>query len=201
MPLLSTLFFILCLGNAGTPLTLNFVAEFLCLYGIFIRHPLYGVLSCSSIVFSAGYTMFMFNRISFAGSYSRYFEVNMSDLNKREFLILLPLVVFTIFLGIYPAPILDGLHYVVSSLIYCSPIFETIPDSSVALFFSFLLKKNYRLPRINKGYTNLRLIILKKYLIIKQKVFSRDFLFKMSFVYFIGYTIRYVVLYITNVNV
>ena len=39
-------------------------------------------------------------------------------LNKREFFILFILVVFTVIFGIYPAPILDGLHYSVSSLIY-----------------------------------------------------------------------------------
>nr|YP_010584210.1 NADH dehydrogenase subunit 4 [Spathularia flavida]UZT67616.1 NADH dehydrogenase subunit 4 [Spathularia flavida] len=120
MPLFSILFFILCLGNAGTPLTLNFVGEFMCLYGTFERLPLLGALACSSIVFSAAYTMFMFNRISFGGVFSRYIEVNISDLNKREFLILFTLVVMTVVLGIYPAPILDGLHYSVSSLIYSS---------------------------------------------------------------------------------
>ena len=118
MPLFSVLFFILCLGNAGTPLTLNFVGEFMSLYGTFERLPLLGAFASSSIVFSAAYTIYMFNRISFAGSYSRFFKFNIPDLNKREFLILLTLVVFTVVLGVYPAPILDGLHYSVSSLIY-----------------------------------------------------------------------------------
>jgi NADH-ubiquinone oxidoreductase chain 4 len=129
MPLFSILFFILCLGNAGTPLTLNFVGEFMCLYGTFERLPLLGALASSSIVFSAAYTMFMFNRIAFAGAFSRYIEVNISDLNKREFLILFTLVVLTVVLGIYPAPILDGLHYSVSSLIYSSPSCDIIPSS------------------------------------------------------------------------
>jgi NADH-ubiquinone oxidoreductase chain 4 len=118
MPLFSLLFFILSLGNCGVPLTLNFVGEFMSLYGVFERLPLLGILASSSIIFSAAYTIFMFNRIAFGGSYSRYFKVNIPDLNKREFIILLTLVVFTVILGIYPAPILDGLHYSVSSLIY-----------------------------------------------------------------------------------
>jgi NADH-ubiquinone oxidoreductase chain 4 len=118
MPLFSILFFILCLGNCGVPLTLNFVGEFLSLYGIFERLPILGVLASSSIVFSAAYTIYMFNRIVFAGSYSKFFLFNIPDLNKREFYILFTLVVFTIVLGIYPAPILDGLHFSVSSLIY-----------------------------------------------------------------------------------
>nr|YP_010620778.1 NADH dehydrogenase subunit 4 [Pseudofabraea citricarpa]WAX38789.1 NADH dehydrogenase subunit 4 [Pseudofabraea citricarpa] len=118
MPLFSILFFILSLGNCGAPLTLNFVGEFMSLYGVFERLPLLGVFASSSIVFSAAYTIYMFNRIAFGGSYSKLFEVNISDVNKREFFILLTLVVFTVIFGIYPAPILDGLHYSVSSLIY-----------------------------------------------------------------------------------
>jgi NADH-ubiquinone oxidoreductase chain 4 len=118
MPLFSILFFILSLGNCGVPLTLNFVGEFMSLYGVFERLPLLGVFASSSIVFSAAYTIYMFNRIAFGGTYSKFFEVNVSDVNKREFFILLTLVLFTVILGIYPAPILDGLHYSVSSLIY-----------------------------------------------------------------------------------
>jgi len=126
MPLFSILFFILSLGNAGTPLTLNFVGEFMCLYGTFERLPLLGALASSSIVFSAAYTIYMFNRIAFGGSFSRFFEVNISDVNKREFFILLTLVVFTVILGIYPAPVLDGLHYSVSSLIYSSGAYNMV---------------------------------------------------------------------------
>jgi NADH-ubiquinone oxidoreductase chain 4 len=53
MPVFSVLFFILCLGNAGTPLTVNFVGEFLSLYGAFERLPLFGAIASSSIVFSS----------------------------------------------------------------------------------------------------------------------------------------------------
>ena len=120
MPIFSIIFFILCLGNCGVPLTLNFIGEFMSLYGVFERLPLLGIIGSSSIVFSAGYTIFMFNRIAFAGSFSKYFLFNIPDLNKREFYILLILVVFTVLFGIYPAFILDGLHYSVSSLIYAS---------------------------------------------------------------------------------
>jgi NADH-ubiquinone oxidoreductase chain 4 len=118
MPLFSIFFFILSLGNCGVPLTLNFVGEFMSLYGVFERLPLLGVFASSSIVFSAAYTIYMFNRIAFGGSFSKYFDANISDVNKREFFILFTLVIFTVVLGIYPAPILDGLHYSVSSLIY-----------------------------------------------------------------------------------
>jgi len=118
MPLFSILFFILCLGNCGVPLTLNFVGEFMSLYGVFERLPLLGILASSSIILSAAYTIYIYNRIAFGGSYTKYFEGNISDLVKREFFLLFVLVFFTVIFGIYPSFILDGLHYSVSSLIY-----------------------------------------------------------------------------------
>ncbi|BDD95671.1 NADH dehydrogenase subunit 4 (mitochondrion) [Aspergillus niger] len=118
MPIFSVLFFILSLGNSGTPLTLNFLGEFMSLYGVFERMPILGVLASSSIVFSAAYTIFMYNRIVFGGSYSVYFKDNIGDVTRREFIMLLIFVILTVLFGIYPAPILDGLHYSVSSLIY-----------------------------------------------------------------------------------
>lgn len=118
MPMFSILLFILCLGNMGTPLTFNFIGEFLSLYGAFERLPILGALACSSIVLSAAFTIYLFNRIAFGGSFSRHFTHSFSDLTKREYTILLILVAFTIILGIYPAFVLDGLHYSVSTLIY-----------------------------------------------------------------------------------
>lgn len=118
MPLFSLLFFILCLGNSGTPLTLNFIGEFFCLYGAFERLPVLGVLACSSVVLSAAYTIFLYNRIAFGGQLSAYFTNNIPDLNKREYILLMSLVIPTVLFGIYPAPILDGIHYSVSTLIY-----------------------------------------------------------------------------------
>jgi NADH-ubiquinone oxidoreductase chain 4 len=118
MPIFSIMFFLLSLANCGVPLTLNFIGEFMSLYGVFERLPLLGLFASSSIIFSAAYTMFMFNRIAFGGSYSEFFKQLIPDLTKREFYILLPLVFLTVLFGIYPAPILDGLHYSVSCLIY-----------------------------------------------------------------------------------
>jgi NADH-ubiquinone oxidoreductase chain 4 len=60
----------------------------------------------------------MYNRVAFGGNYSRLFNVNIIDLKKREFLILLVLVYYTVLLGIYPVAVTDGLNYSVSELIY-----------------------------------------------------------------------------------
>ena len=118
MPLFSILFFILSLGNCGAPLTLNFVGEFMSLYGVFERLPLLGLFASSSIILSAAYTIYMYNRISFGGSLVNFLKKIYSDITKREFFLLFTLVLFTVIFGIYPSFILDGLHYSVASLLY-----------------------------------------------------------------------------------
>jgi NADH-ubiquinone oxidoreductase chain 4 len=131
MPLFAILFFILCLANCGAPLTLNFIGEFLSLYGVFERSSLYGLFASSSIIFSAAYTIYMFQRIAFGGAYSRMFTAVMPDLTKREYTLLMILVLATVFLGIYPAPILDGLGYAVSTILYNS---DAIAEFSAGSF-------------------------------------------------------------------
>jgi NADH-ubiquinone oxidoreductase chain 4 len=128
MPILSIFFFLLSLGNCGAPLTLNFIGEFMCLYGVFERLPIAGIFASSSIIFSAAYTIFMFNRIIFAGSLSPkiWWSKYLPDLNKREFFMLFILIIFTILLGIYPSIILDSLHYYTSFLIYNISVIDSI---------------------------------------------------------------------------
>jgi NADH-ubiquinone oxidoreductase chain 4 len=142
MPVFSILFFILCLANAATPLTVNFVGEFLSLYGAIERLPILGVIACSSIVLSAAYTIFMFNRIAFGGALSAHLISNIPDLSKREFVMLMSLVIPTLLFGIYPAPILDGLHYSVSTLIFA---FDSVNNLSlISIPFTCLTKRfNY----------------------------------------------------------
>jgi hypothetical protein len=105
------------------------------LYGTFERLPLAAVIAASSIVFSAAYSIYLFNRIAFGGSFSLFFKENVLDLNKREFFLLFVLVFFTVLLGIYPAIILDSLHFASSSLIY-----QTSGDLAFSFFFPLLFR-------------------------------------------------------------
>ena len=50
------------------------------------------------------------------------FTFNLPDLTKREWTVLLILVIPTVLLGVYPAPILDAVHYSVSTLLYAFDI-------------------------------------------------------------------------------
>jgi NADH-ubiquinone oxidoreductase chain 4 len=118
MPIFAILFFILSLANCAAPLTLNFIGEFMSLYSIIERLPILGIFACSSIVLSAAYTIYMFNRTAFGGSFTKFLEEGVYDVNKREFILLFILVIFTIFFGIYPSLLLNVLDYPMNSLIY-----------------------------------------------------------------------------------
>lgn len=116
MPVFTIMFFLFTLFNMGVPLSLNFVGEFLSLSGIFQRNPIIGVLGSTGIFFSACYSIWMYNRISY-GAYSKYLPVT-KDVSRREFMLLLTLLIPTLALGVFPNTILDTLHLSVTTLLY-----------------------------------------------------------------------------------
>lgn len=116
MPVFTILFFIFTLSNTGIPLTLNFLGEQLSLIGIWERSPIIAALGATGIVLSAIYSIYLYNRISY-GIYSPHLKP-IKDISRREFILLITLLVPTVLLGIFPNVILDGLHFSISSLLY-----------------------------------------------------------------------------------
>nr|UYG49005.1 NADH dehydrogenase subunit 4 [Rhizoctonia sp.] len=138
MPVFTILFFLFTMANSGVPLTLNWVGEFLSLTGIFQRSYI-GALGASGIVLSACYSFWLYNRVSY-GSFSPYLMVT-NDVNRREFMLLISLVIPLFLLGIFPNVILDALHLNVSTLLY-----NTIPspfflEASVLSFVPLALNR------------------------------------------------------------
>jgi NADH-ubiquinone oxidoreductase chain 4 len=116
MPVFSALFFVTTAFNMAVPLSLNWVGEFMSLAGVFQRSPIIGLLGASSIILSAAYSIYLYNRIAF-GAYSRYLSYT-TDINRREFMLLLPLLLVALVFGIIPNIILGDLHVAVSDLLY-----------------------------------------------------------------------------------
>ena len=116
MPVFTILFFIFTLCNTGIPLSLNFLGEQMSLIGIWDRSPLVAIIGATGIVFSACYSIFLYNRLSY-GSYSPYLKP-LRDVNRREFMILISLLIPTVLLGVYPNVILETLHASVTTLLY-----------------------------------------------------------------------------------
>ena len=116
MPVFTILFFIFTLSNTGIPLTLNFLGEQLSLIGIWERSPIMAALGATGIVLSAIYSIYLYNRISY-GIYSPHLKP-IKDISRREFNLLITLLLPTVLLGIFPNVILNGLHFSISSLLY-----------------------------------------------------------------------------------
>ena len=116
MPVFTILFFIFILANTGIPLTINFLGEQMSLLGIWDKSPLVACLGATSIVLSACFSIYMYNRISY-GSYSPYLKP-LLDISRYEFNLLIALLIPTIVLGIFPNIILESLHIPVSNLLY-----------------------------------------------------------------------------------
>nr|YP_010415106.1 NADH dehydrogenase subunit 4 [Tricholoma lobayense]URW98577.1 NADH dehydrogenase subunit 4 [Tricholoma lobayense] len=116
MPVFTILFFIFIICNTGIPLSLNFLGEQLSLIGIWQENPIIATLGATGIVLSACYSLFLFNRLSY-GSYSPHLPI-LKDINRREYYLLLSLLIPTIVFGILPNVLLNPLHTSISALLY-----------------------------------------------------------------------------------
>jgi len=116
MPVFTILFFIFTLSNTGIPLTLNFLGEQLSLIGIWERSPIIAALGATGIILSAIYSIYLYNRISY-GTYSPHLKP-IKDISRREFILLITLLIPTVLLGIFPNVILDSLHFSISTLLF-----------------------------------------------------------------------------------
>ena len=116
LPVFTILFFVFTIANTGIPLSLNFIGEQLSLIGIWERSPVIAALGATGIVFSAIYSIYLYNRLSY-GVYSPHLEP-VQDISRREFNLLIALLVPTVILGILPNVILDSIHLSVTTLLY-----------------------------------------------------------------------------------
>ncbi|KAG7191301.1 NADH dehydrogenase subunit 4 [Scheffersomyces spartinae] len=100
MPILSIYFILLSFANIGTPLSLNFIGEFLSFTGAIGKSPILGSLAAFSVLLSACYQMKLTNRLT-GGIKSPYINLT-ADCTYRETILMLALIIPTIFLGIFP---------------------------------------------------------------------------------------------------
>ena len=116
MPLFTILFFVFTIANTAIPLSLNFLGEQMALIGIWNVNPIVAVLGAIGIVLSACYSIFLYNRISY-GAYSPHLKP-LQDISRREFVLLISLLIPTVLLGIFPGVILETLHTSTTQLLY-----------------------------------------------------------------------------------
>jgi NADH-quinone oxidoreductase subunit M len=116
MPMYVTLFLIFTMANIALPGTSSFVGEFLILLGAFNVNTAAAFGGATGMVLGGGYALWLFNRVAY-GNVKTQFMGAWDDLNRREWAILLPLALITIYGGVYPEPFLDTMRESVAHLI------------------------------------------------------------------------------------
>jgi NADH-quinone oxidoreductase subunit M len=106
MPLYAFTFMLFTMANVGLPGTSGFVGEFLVLLGTFQNNTWVAFFATTGVILSACYALWLYRRVVF-GKLEKSSLMHIADMTPRELATLAPLVVLTIFFGVYPAPLLD----------------------------------------------------------------------------------------------
>lgn len=116
MPLYAAVFMLFTLANIGLPGTSGFIGEFLTLIGTFNVNSTVALFAATGTILSAAYALYLYRRVIF-GVLEKPSLAALGDLSWREAAVFAPLVLFTIFYGVRPAPVLDGTAAAIDSLI------------------------------------------------------------------------------------
>ena len=121
VPVFATIFMITSFSSIGVPGLNGFVGEFLILLGTFKSPILYNwwfaILAASGVIFSAIYMLWLYQRVFFGEYKEKESLHHLTDLNTRELVVLLPLLVFIVVIGIYPTPFLNMTDGVAANII------------------------------------------------------------------------------------
>ncbi len=116
MPNYAAIFGVMMMASAGLPLTMGFVGEFLSLLGFFAISPIISGIAGISIIVGAIYMLHLYRKV-FYGELKNEKNFKLKDLDKREMIALLPLVVIVIWLGIYPKVLLEPINKGVENML------------------------------------------------------------------------------------
>lgn len=124
MPVYAVFFMLFTMASIGLPGTSGFVGEFLSLLGIYEASSLVGFVCTTGIILGAAYMLYLYRRVVF-GELTNDDVKAMTDLNAREWAIMVPLAAVALWMGIYPesflAPIRDDVAFVVERLADAKP--------------------------------------------------------------------------------
>ncbi|WP_350334084.1 NADH-quinone oxidoreductase subunit M [Coralliovum pocilloporae] len=116
MPFYAVAFLVFTMANVGLPGTSGFVGEFLTLIAVFKVNTWVALFATSGVVLSAAYALWLYRRVVF-GKLDKESLKSILDLDLREKVLLVPLIVLTIFFGIYPMPVFDVTAAAVENLV------------------------------------------------------------------------------------
>ncbi len=100
----------------GLPLLCVFVSEFLAIRGAFEEYPSWAGWAATGIILNAGYFLWLYQRMFF-GQIDNPKNEKLPDLNTREWAYMLPLVIMSLWIGMYPKPYLEYIEKPVNAVV------------------------------------------------------------------------------------
>ncbi len=116
MPGYALIFMLFMLASVGLPGTGGFVGEFLVLVGAFQVNTWVAALAATGVILGVTYMLYLYRRIIF-GKLTKESLAKIMDMNAREWAVFAPLVVLTLWMGVYPSSFLDVMHVSVVNLL------------------------------------------------------------------------------------
>jgi len=116
MPRYAAWFMLMTLASVGLPGTSGFVGEMLVLVGAWQASGLTAVLAATGLVLGAVYMLWLYRRVVFGRAESQA-VLEMAPLARREVMIFVPLALFVIWLGVFPALLLDVMNPLIAEMI------------------------------------------------------------------------------------
>jgi NADH-quinone oxidoreductase subunit M len=120
-------------SSIGLPGLNGFVGEFLILMGAFNSEVLdsnwYAIIATSGVILAAVYMLWMFQRVMF-GPITNDENRGLLDLNAREIGLLVPVMVFIVWIGVYPS------YFTGFSEVQVNHLLEESQNKSVAVLQS-----------------------------------------------------------------
>ncbi len=132
MPVFAACFGIVTMSSIGLPMLNGFVGEFLILLGAYLAAPLFAVVATSGVVLAAVYMLWMFRRVMF-GPVENAENRGLIDLDLREKVVMMAMIIPIIWIGVYPNPLLRRIEPSVIELIRQFDARKEIVDTELEL--------------------------------------------------------------------
>ena len=116
MPLFAVIFLMVCFSSMGLPGLNGFIGELLILIGAFKASVGFGLTATLGLLLGAMYLLWMYKRVMY-GEITNEENRKLKDMTGREYAYMLPILLFIVWIGVYPKPFLDKMDSSVTHLL------------------------------------------------------------------------------------
>jgi NADH-quinone oxidoreductase subunit M len=116
MPGYAAVFLAMAMTAIGLPLLCVFISEFLALRGAFEANPWWSGWAALGIILNAGYMLWLYQRMFF-GNIENPKNETLRDLKGREWAYMLPLLLMSLWIGVYPKPFIEFIQKPVDAIV------------------------------------------------------------------------------------